>query len=129
MGGALCLFFYKDLGTIKFFYFIVINLIIFAVITGLTLIRVLRENLTFSYTICLFTVIDTLESAFVVNFDCLTGIMIILVCFLTLVALVFGMEYLSREAFIYNVLTNLYMFAVSIILFFVMYTFSALIIC
>ena len=70
-----------------------------------------------------FTIIDHIDSRLIFCFDNLSIITSILVLILTSLALFFGIEYMSREAFISRVVYLLNMFSTSVVLLFSVYDF------
>lgn len=60
----------------------------------------------------------------IITFDLLSLIGIILITFLTSIVITFGIEYMTREAFAYNVISTLMLFSSSIVCFIVSYSFG-----
>lgn len=97
--------------------FYAVELNIFAAICALTIS--LYINLRYHISIALYFgeifLKDDLTICCLINLDLLANVCILIVLVLTAIALTFGIEYMSREAFGYNVLATLCMFSASIV--------------
>jgi NADH:ubiquinone oxidoreductase subunit 5 (subunit L)/multisubunit Na+/H+ antiporter MnhA subunit len=108
-------FFYKFIGS-RGFFIIVQFLIVYLFCLLLRLLFIIMQyNITCLYNIGDLFFFEDLCLNCLIKFDILSILGCILVLILTFITLFFGVEYMTREAFIYNVLSLISVFSASIL--------------
>lgn len=110
------LFFYSgSIGLRGLFYLFELCLFFLFIINACGLIHTLRYGHVFSIVLGELPLIDGATLVCCIQFDVLTHCCVAVVLLLTAATLTFGLEYLAREAFAYNVVVTLFSFSASIV--------------
>lgn len=121
--------FKKWLGSVGIFYSSVSSLVVFIIMTSLTLINNITTGSFIVVDLGRWVIVNNLiDINFLFCFDNLTLVLSIMVAFLTMLAQFFGVEYMAREAFINRLVYLLNLFASSVILLFCVYDFLLVVI-
>nr|Q5DUY0.1 RecName: Full=NADH-ubiquinone oxidoreductase chain 5; AltName: Full=NADH dehydrogenase subunit 5 [Nyctotherus ovalis]CAI38858.1 NADH dehydrogenase subunit 5 [Nyctotherus ovalis] len=126
--GIFAFFYHGYLGTRGIFYLsemIIMGILIFSIVT---LYYNLKYHLALDIILGELALSNEVIFTNIITFDILSILGVLLVATLTAIILTFGVEYMLREAFAYNVLATLVLFSASIICFIVSYSFGLMII-
>lgn len=121
-------FFWGSVGVRGVFFINAVTIVILIIQLICFIIKILVTGVKYTFLFGDFLLHDDFITSFAMHLDLLSALGAVTVLVLTALVLTFGVEYLSREAFMYNVIVILCAFSSSIVWFILTYDFGMLLV-